>query len=141
MDESEKEREKDYLNFSINEIEKAKLLDKEDQEIEERLKVLNNYELIFNSINDVYEHISESGGGALNKLRKALDGLEKCSELDDKLSTLCQEIGELFYSLEDKVDIVRDYKEKLTEIMNKNGYGEKELDEFAQNNGFFFREN
>ena len=34
-----------------------------------------------------------------------------------------------------------DYKEKISEIMNKNGYGEEELNEFAQNKGFFFREN
>ena len=113
MDESEKEREKDYLEFTIREIKEANLQENEDRQLEEKLNVLSNYEELFQNINETYKLLAENHGGSLLGLRKSLSLIEKCARLDDSLISLSHFFTDLFYSLEDKLETIRDYKQKL----------------------------
>ena len=87
LDENDRIRELDFLNFEINEIEEADLIIGEDDEIEELYKNLKNSEEIKKILNNSVELLNFDYSAGAN-ISKALGGLKQISQFDTNLMDL-----------------------------------------------------
>ncbi len=113
---SEKEnlRRMDFLRYEANEIEKASLRPGEDQELEDRISLLQNSEKIFENIEKAYGVLYDQSPSAMDGIRSGMRAVEEVSGFSSEISALSQELGDVYYRLEDITRQLRDIKESLT---------------------------
>lgn len=115
--EQEKLRQMEILKFALEEIEKVNPAAGEDDELLKEKKILSNYEKIFHNIETVYNSVSElpdaGGEGALGLLRKGLTAMEEVVEYDSDLSGNVNQLQDAFFELEDFVNNIRIYRDKV----------------------------
>ena len=127
MDEGEKLRRMETLKYQIKEIEKADLRAGEDEELEERRKLLQNSEKIADGMNDAVENIygSDDTDGAAGMLATAERALARISRFSDHISGLHERVADLMYQVQDLAEEVRDARDDLA-------YSADELEEIEQ---------
>ena len=115
MDEGEKLRRMETLKYQIAEIEKADLEPSEDEELEERRKLLQNAEKIADSMNDAVENLygSDDTDGAASMLATAERALARIAKFGDNISTLHDRVADLMYQVQDIAEEVRDARDDL----------------------------
>ena len=115
MDEGEKLRRMETLKYQIREIEKADLHPGEDEELEERRKLLQNSEKIADGMNDAVENIygSDDADGAAAMLATAERSLARIAKFSDHISDLHQRVADLMYQVQDLAEEVRDARDDL----------------------------
>ena len=115
MDEGEKLRRMETLKYQIKEIEKADLRPGEDEELEERRKLLQNSEKIADGMNDAVENIygSDDTDGAAGMLATAERALARISRFSDHISDLHERVADLMYQVQDLAEEVRDARDDL----------------------------
>ena len=113
---SEKEnlRKMDFFRYEADEIEKAHLIPGEDQELEDRISVLQNSEKIFENIEKAYGILYDQSPSAMDGIRSGMRAVEEVSGFSNEISALSQEFGDVYYRLEDICRQLRDVKESLT---------------------------
>ena len=126
MDESEKARRQEMLQYQIKELENADLQPGEDEALEQRQKLLMNGEKLSAAINDVIVSLGgdEDKHGAAELLDEALSRLAAALRFDGELSGPHDRLRELSFALSDLEEELRDYRDRL-------GYSEEELDEIG----------
>lgn len=83
MDENEKNKQIDYLQYQIDEIEKAKLKLGEDEELENLYKKIVNSKEILTSADEVYKATGYgSRDSAAEQIGRALSQMKRVAELD-----------------------------------------------------------
>ena len=90
MDEEQSNREKAFLEFEINEIEKASLVPGEDEELEKQYRKLSNGRRIIDSLQSAHALTGYDGQGAGEAVGEALRELSRVTEYDDQLESLSQ---------------------------------------------------
>ena len=127
MDEGEKLRRMETLKYQIKEIEKADLRPGEDEELEERRKLLQNSEKIADGMNDAVENLygSDDADGAAAMLATAERALARISRFSDNISALHERVSDLMYQVQDLAEEVRDARDDLA-------YSADELEEIEQ---------
>ena len=115
MDEGEKLRRMETLKYQIKEIEKADLRPGEDEELEERRKLLQNSEKIADGMNDAVENIygSDDSDGAAGMLATAERALARIAKFSDNISALHERVADLMYQVQDLAQEVRDARDDL----------------------------
>ena len=115
MDEGEKLRRMETLKYQIKEIEKADLRAGEDEELEDRRKLLQNSEKIADGMNDAVENIygSDDSDGAAGMLATAERALARISRFSDQISDLHERVADLMYQVQDLAEEVRDARDDL----------------------------
>ncbi|MDD4056619.1 MAG: DNA repair protein RecN [Bacilli bacterium] len=98
-----------FYHYQIDEIEKAKISVKEEQDYHERATILNNYETIVSSIhqfNDLYEE-----NNLLNHIYQSIALLSKVEKFDKKYTDYRSRIEDSYYNLSDVVtEVLADFK-------------------------------
>lgn len=97
-DEKEKQRKLDLLKYQVNEIELAKLLPNEEEELNAKRQIMLNSELIMENIKSADYNVNEV---AIEAVNTAVRGLEKIAELDNKYSNALEELRNTYYELEE----------------------------------------
>ena len=100
-------REAEFLRFAVEEIDSAELKEGEEEDLEERQKILSMHEELAANMEKILEYTSESRSGALNALRNARDLLGKTQAVDSSFGEIVQRFDSAFYELEDIVEEVR----------------------------------
>ncbi len=115
MDEGEKLRRMETLKYQIREIEKADLRPGEDEELEERRKLLQNAEKIADGMNDAVENIygSDDADGAAAMLATAERALARISKFSENIASLHERAADLMYQVQDLAEEVRDARDDL----------------------------
>ena len=115
MDEGEKLRRMETLKYQIKEIEKADLHPGEDEDLEERRKLLQNSEKIADGMNDAVENIygSDESDGAAAMLATAERALARIAKFSDNIADLHQRVADLMYQVQDLAEEVRDARDDL----------------------------
>ncbi len=115
MDEGEKLRRMETLKYQIAEIEKADLEPGEDEELEERRKLLQNAEKIADSMNDAVENLygGDDFDGAASMLATAERALARIAKFGDHISELHDRVADLMYQVQDIAEEVRDARDDL----------------------------
>lgn len=97
-DEKERERKLDLLKYQIEEIKTANLKEHEEQELEEKRKIMQNSEKITHNLNEADNAISESG---IDSLSVAIKALEKIENIDEKYEKVACNLKSLYYELQE----------------------------------------
>ena len=115
MDEAEKVRRVDTLQYQIEELRRAKLTPGEEEELTARRGMLRNAEKFLDAVAgaDYALNGDDSGGGALSALRQAQDALSGVRHLDDAFSQLYERLGEAYSEVYDIAATVEDKRGEL----------------------------
>lgn len=126
MDESEKARRQEMLQYQIRELEKADLHPGEDEVLEQRQKLFLNGEKLSTALNGAIASLfgDEDSQGSTELLDEALSSLSTALRYDESLGGPYERLKELAFALSDAGEELRDYRNGLN-------YSEEELDEIG----------
>ena len=115
MDEAEKARRVDTLQYQIEELRRTKLTPGEEEELTARRGMLRNAEKFLDAVAgaDYALNGDDSGGGALSALRQAQDALGGVRHLDDAFGQLYERLGEAYSEVYDIAATVEDKRGEL----------------------------
>ena len=124
---SEKERKRmlDLLDYEINEIEEANFKVGEEEQLEEKSKIMRNAEKINEALNISEELISSE---ILNNINEVVKNLNRISQFNDMYKKQSDRIEGIYYDLEDMSQELFNYKEELSFDENYNNDVIKRLD-------------
>ena len=124
MDETEKARRLDILQFQIDELESAHLRLGEEEELDERKAMLRSADQLVAAVEGAYHALfgTDSQDGAASLLAEAEGNLSRVSNLSADLSQLSENLAGLRYGAEDAAERLRDLK-------NSFDFSPKELDQ------------
>lgn len=115
MDEAEKARRIDTLQFQIQDLERANLQSGEEEELLERRNLLRNSEKIISAVQgaDYCLNGDDQREGALSLLRQAQEQLSTVRGLSDSFAQLTERINAVYSELYDIAYTVQDKKDEL----------------------------
>ncbi|MBR5126326.1 MAG: DNA repair protein RecN [Oscillospiraceae bacterium] len=116
MDEGEKLRRMETLRYQITEIEKAELEAGEDEELENRRKILQNAEKLSDGMEEAVECLygGDDSDGAAGLLSQAEHALARLSRFTDAYSALHEKVADLMYQVQDAAEEVRSARDDLS---------------------------
>ena len=115
MDEGEKLRRMETLKYQIAEIEKAELEPGEDEELEQRRKLLQNAEKLSDGMDEAVNCLygGDDSDGAAGLLAQAQYALARLQRFSDSFSGLHERVSDLMYQVQDVAEEVRDARDSL----------------------------
>ena len=127
MDEAEKLRLVETLQYQIQEIRAANLTPGEEEQLKERRKVLQNAEKLSDALRAADEALygGDSSDGAAGLLSNAEHALSRVSNISDDMQALYQKISDLMYGVQDAADELRALRDDLS-------YSEGELEQIEE---------
>ena len=112
---AEIEQQKDFMQFQLDELEKAKLSDpNEDKAIDESLSTLKNTEKIYTAINDSFLALYKGNSSAYENLSTAIHALENIPERSPKFKSLLNNITSIQANIEEASDVLRELSQKYS---------------------------
>ena len=116
MDEGEKLRRMETLKYQVEEIEKADLKAGEDEELEQRRKLLQNSEKLSQGLEEAAESLlgGDDTDGAAALLAQAAYALSRIARFSDDYTAFQERLTDLKYQVQDIADEVRDALEELS---------------------------
>lgn len=112
MDEAEKARRMDTLQYQIAELERAKLKEGEEEVLESRRNLLRNGEKFISAVSgcDYCLSGSDESDGVLALLRRAQEAISTVRNLDETFATLYERLQEAYSEVYDIADTVSDQR-------------------------------
>ncbi len=112
MDEAEKARRIDSLNFQISELERADLKPGEEEELEERRNILRNAGKLIEAVEGAHFALSgdDDSDGAVALIMSAEQSLFSARTVSDEVSSLSEKLTELRCAADDVAELVRDLR-------------------------------
>ncbi len=107
-DETVRKREAGLLDFEIKEIEEAGLKEGEDEELEDKFRLMNNSKKIAEAVSEAYAAVS-SEEGASSLVSRALRAVSGVTGLDKKAEELYSELSEVDSLMSDLQRDMNDY--------------------------------
>ena len=109
VDEGERNREMSFLTYAVEEIEGARLVAGEDEELEEEYKVLSNSKQIVEAVSSSVRFTKEADDNAEELISRAQRYLSKVSEYDEQLQNLEEILNNIQDMLSDFNGLAADY--------------------------------
>ena len=124
-DDKEKERKLDLLKYQIEEIEQANLKENEENELEEKRKIMQNAEKITKNLNEADMVISETG---IDSLSTAIKSLEKIEGIDEKYEKIANNLKSLYYELQEISRDLGSFNDEIYFDEEERNFTEERLD-------------
>ena len=124
----ERERKLDLLKFQIDEINGARLLENEEEELNEKRKILSSSEKLMSGIGKVYKILYDEPS-VIDQAGKCLSELEYLAGIDEKISGFHAILKDAYIQLEEVASSVREYAENIDHSPEALDKVEKRLDE------------
>ena len=122
IDEDKRLRELSFLQYELNEIEQARLIPGEEEELRAEHKRLSNRNLICEALDKVYQLTGGDGDCAAEQIGYAMRSLGRVEEYGEELAGLYHSLGQI-------EELLHDFNRELTDYIESSG-GEEER--FAQ---------
>lgn len=112
MDAAEKARRMENLTFQIQEITRAELKPGEDQELEDKRKLMRSGEKLMTALSEASQALygGDDTDGAVALVSQAQRSLGMVADVSDAMGEAYQQVTELQYSLVDAAERVRDLR-------------------------------
>ena len=107
-DDKERQRKIDLLKYQINEIEVANLKEGEEEQLEEKRKIIMNSEKIAQSLNEADMAIGEN---TIDLLSTSIRALEKIEQIDKKYEQTVSGLKSVYYELQEISKDISSYRE------------------------------
>ena len=109
-DEKERERKPDLLRYQFNEIEEANLKVNEEDNLEEKRKLMLNSEKISKNLNEADIAIGEN---SIDSINTAIRALEKIENIDKKYEDISSNLKNIYYELQEISRDISEHKEDV----------------------------
>ena len=109
-DEKERERKLDLLRYQFNEIEEANLKVNEEDNLEEKRKLMLNSEKISKNLNEADMAIGEN---SIDSINVAIRALEKIENIDKKYEDISSNLKNIYYELQEISRDISEHKEDV----------------------------
>lgn len=109
---AENQRQRDFMEFELNEIDEAALVSGEDVLLEEKISLLQNSEKIYENLAGAYQIASESDYSLLSALKQVSDMLSETGKYSSELKALSERICDIYYEFQDMCSQIRDCKDR-----------------------------
>ncbi len=103
----------ELLHFALDEIEKAKLNENEEDELSAEETRLTQYEKLYGDIESVCDFFQAADGGLLSGMKKIRNTFERTVSIDSSLEKFQNRLENAYYELEDIADEIKNYKNTL----------------------------
>ena len=120
LDESQRAKEMAFLEFEVEEIEKAALQEGEDEELESAYRRMANGRKIAGSALEAYRYTSEDPDSASENLSRAIRALSEAAECDEGARQLQEPLVEVD-------SLLNDFNRELSDYSKSCEYSEEEL--------------
>ena len=97
-DEIEKQRKLDLLQYQYKEIKAANLKNGEDEQLEEKRKIMLNSEKIAKNLSEASQAVGEN---TIDVINSAVRALEKIEEIDSKYSSTIESLRNIYYEMQE----------------------------------------
>ena len=108
------ERKRDFMRFELSEIDAAKPNNAEDEELTQKLNLLQNSEKIYQSLSGIYELLYESSPSAADSLGKSLHILQEISDFSSEINAFQEQLSDVYYKLEDLTTDIRKFRDGIS---------------------------
>ena len=142
-------RAQDFMQFEFDELSEANMKIGEDDELEEKIALLQNSEKIYENLAGAYQAASEDEYSILSAIRRVTDMVSETSAYSQELEDLSQRLNELYYEFEDISASIRESRddavfspeeldyaisriETINKLKNKHGKTIEELLEYQK---------
>lgn len=105
-------KEKSFLEYALDEIEKANLKLNEDEEIKNDIVRMSNSESIASALSNINRDIFGNESGAYVKLTRSINSLQSISIYDARLEDISSQIEAIALTLEDIKSVFADIRAK-----------------------------
>ena len=109
-DEKERERKLDLLRYQFNEIEESNLKVNEEDNLEEKRKLMLNSEKISKNLNEADIAIGEN---SIDSINTAIRALEKIENIDKKYEDISSNLKNIYYELQEISRDISEHKEDV----------------------------
>lgn len=109
-DEKERERKLDLLRYQFNEIEESNLKINEEDNLEEKRKLMLNSEKISKNLNEADIAIGEN---SIDSINVAIRALEKIENIDKKYEDISSNLKNIYYELQEISRDISEHKEDV----------------------------
>lgn len=115
MNEAEKARRVDALQFQIAELERANLRAGEEEELDERKTILRSADQLMAAVETAYSAVfgDEDRDGASGLLAEAEGAVSRVAGFSEELSQLSDSLSEVRFAAEDAAERLRDLRESF----------------------------
>lgn len=110
----ERARELSFLQYEKREIEDARLVEGEEEKLEEQVRKMTNASSIVEALGKVYESTGDGLNGCASGIGQALRQIGTVAELDESLSSMQSELMDIESLLSDFNRGLSDYMEDFT---------------------------
>lgn len=115
----DRQRELDFLEYEINEIENTKLVEGEEERLEQEYKRLSNSERILEAMSKVYALTENDNNAAANLIGEALMFINQVVSLDDTMT-------QYQLALTDIESILADFNRDVSDYVNDYSFDARE---------------
>lgn len=115
-DDYERERKLSLLDYQIREIDDAKLITNEEEELLTERNILNNAGKIFSVLSKSYNSLyaGEDGNASIfDRIGYILSELRGISNIDERIDAIYKNIEDAYYTIESSVGDLRSYRDKI----------------------------
>lgn len=120
VDEEERARQIDFLNFEISEIENANLLADEDDELQAMYKKMSNAKNIIETSSNVYDMTSGADESASSLISKSYKYLNQIGDIDEDVKGLVS-------TLLDIDNLLNEFNVELSEYISSMSFSDEEF--------------
>ncbi len=124
-DDKERQRKLDLLRYQIEEIEEADLKVDEEDDLEEKRKIMLNSEKILENLSGADEVIENT---SIDSISTVIRALEKIENIDKKYEVVSSNLKNIYYELQELSRDISKYKEEIFFDEEERDYVEERLD-------------
>ncbi|MBR5000575.1 MAG: DNA repair protein RecN [Firmicutes bacterium] len=108
------QRQRDFMSFELDEINKIKPVLGEDDELAQRITLLENSQRIFERLSGAYELLFGEEQSVISQLNAVTHQLSDVAEFSSDISGFNDQVSDAYYQLEDVAEELRRFKDNLT---------------------------
>lgn len=112
IDEEKRLREMSFMQYELNEIEQAKLIPGEEEDLKQEYKLLSNQNLIRETLSSVFRLTEEGEASVAEQIGYAMRQMGKVEEYSEELSGLYHTLGQA-------EDCIHDFNRELSAYMEQ----------------------
>ena len=111
---AEAERKRDFMRFELSEINTAKPYPEEDEELSQKLNLLQNSEKIYQNLSSIYELLYETSPSAADGIGRSMHMLQEISGFSDQIDAFHEALSDAYYKIEDLTTEIRKYRDGIS---------------------------
>ncbi len=108
------ERKRDFMRFELSEITAANPFLGEDDDLAQKLILLQNSEKIYQNLSSIYELLYDASPSATDNIGKSLHMLQEIGSFSDDINAFHEALSDVYYKIEDITSEVRRFKDGIS---------------------------